>query len=514
MAESIGDFFVNFFFKTDDGSAKKADDALKTLKTRYEGLTDSAFKFNQITQAFGAILAPLKSAVSSIAAVGEEADKMNDFAESIGTSVEALERMQYVGELAGTSAEGVAQGMKMLARELHGAADGKDESVKVFKELGVSFKDAGGKMREVGQVMPEVIAKIAALPTDGQKAKAAMDAFGKAGLELLPMLKKSQAELVALGVEFDALGGGFNEEFVKTSAAFGDNMDRTHRILSNMRREIASGILPVFNRLLDRFVEWGKSNWPIIKDALNSFGQTLGKVFEETAGNAFDTFLTGAADILKDQERWEQLKQVLAGVGLALAGWIALKNPMEVLFTLLLGYLEDLWGMTQGKDSVFGQMSLWMRDFVNSMLEAVPWLKKIVDYVEYLRKLGGMDHTQARESGAGLAEFIAGKGVAAVADVLPFSDAANQQLDIEKRKVLESLSPKQGKRALDLGLLGAKTQADVNSIAKVAANVTMNIQASPGMDTRQLAKHIDERLNNHMQNVVNDVHDSLATEAP
>lgn len=518
MAESIGDFFVNFFFKTDKASADAADKTLKTLKTKYEGLTDSAFRFNEITSAFRTAIAPVRALAHSILDVGDQADRMNDFAMSVGASVESLQRMQYVGEMTGTSIEGLNQGTKTLARELHAAAEGKDEAVKTFKQLGVAFKDSSGHMREVGQVMPDVIAKIASLPTDGQKAQAAMNAFGKAGLELLPMMKKSKEELAALGKEFDALGGGFNEEFVATAAQFGDNMDRSRQILSNMRREIAASVLPTINRLLEKFTSWGKSNWPEIKEALNSFGSLLSKIFQNTAADAIDTFLKLTHQLFNDKEKWEQLVGVIEKIGIAFAAWVILKHPAVAAVMAFTAAMVDLLGMMEGKDSLIGRASLGFRDWVNSFIDGHKWLKGIVDYLKVIKDLFD---SPAGSKGLLGAFKKAGTWIADVnqstagALVDPYvRDGANQQLDINKRKVLEGMDPLRANAARKLGLMKAGTAAEVQRIANQANNIVINVQGSPGMDPRDLAHKIKKEFDKQVAMMMSDAHDSLVTEGP
>ncbi len=515
MAESIGDFFVNFFFKTDKPSAQAADATLQGLKTRYTGLTDSAFRFNEVTSAMRTALAPVRALARSIVGIGEEADKMNDFAMAVGTTVESLQRMQFVGEMAGASAEDIGHGMKTLSRELASAAGGSKESVQTFVDLGVSFKDAHGHMREVGQVMPDVIQKIAGLKTDGEKAEAAMKAFGKAGLDLLPMLKKSKTELAAAAAEFDAFGGGFNEKFVATAAAFGDNMDRARLVLNNMRREIAASVLPTLNRMFDRFLEWGKGNWPVIKDALNSFGDTVAKVFEGTAVTAIDTFIKAALQLFKDKEKWEAFKSTIEAVGLAFAGWLAYKNPVLAMLTALGLAIDDIAAMTQGKDSVVGRMSLAFKDWLNNLIDTHATLKGIVDFMKTIRDLFNDPKNDKNLGGfKKFGQFVAGANQATIGSLVdPYADSgANQQLDIKKQQLLDSLvnTPHAGKLALKLGLQSARTGAEVDKIANVVQNVTMTIQASPGMDTRELAKKIKEQIDQQMKSTLSDANDVLA----
>lgn len=512
MAESIGDYFVNFFFKNDTASAKVALNSLKDLEVGYQRLSGKAFQFNEITMAASRILSPIRAIAASILDVGKQADSMSDFADAVGTSVDSIERMQYIGQLAGASAEAVTSGVRTLAKELNAAASGNADAMKTFSSLGVSIKNADGSLRQVGELMPEVTQAIAGLPNEGAKAQAAMGAFGKAGLDMLPMLKKSQEELAGLSAEFDALGGGFSSEFVKTSGEFNDNLDRSSRIFANMRREIASGVLPVVNRLLSRFVEWGKSNWPEIKSALQSFGDLLGKVFQNTAVDAIDSFLKVAAQIFQDKEKWQEMIVVFKAIGLAFAGWLIFNNPAVAVVGLFVGYMVDLLGMTQGKDSIFGRLTLEIRDFFDSLKETMPWLKKAIDYISYLNNLGGMSTDEAKKATNSPLEF----GVGKVLNTLgggTLSAAGDQQLEIKKRQTLEGLDPFRGKAALDAGLLNAKTGAEVDRIGNIAANVTINVANSPMMDGRALAQEIKRQVVEGVKQATTELHDNFVTEA-
>lgn len=511
MAESIGDYFVNFFFKNDTASAKVAVNSLKELEAGYQRLSGKAFEFNEITMAARNILSPVRAIAASILNVGRQADSMNDFALSVGTSVENLERMQYIGGQAGASADSVSGGIRALAKELNAAANGNADAMKTFLSLGVSIKNADGSLRQAGDLMPEVINQIADLKTEGEKAQAAIGAFGKAGLELLPMLKQSRGNLIALGEEFDALGGGFSEEFVQASADFGDNIDRTTRVFANMRREIASGILPVVNRLLGSFIAWGKNNWPAFQATLQAFGKLVGEIFQNTAVDAIDTFLKVSEQLFRDKERWEEITETFKLVGAAFASWIIFNNPAVAVVGLFVGYMIDLLGMTQGKDSIFGRLTLEIRDFFDSLKETMPWLKKAIDYISYLNNLGGMSADEAKKATNSPLEFGVGKIINTLGGGV-FADSASQQLEIDKRTVLEGLDPYRGKAALDAGLLNAKTGAEAKRIGDLAANVTINVVGGT-QNPRDLANEIKRQVAEGVKQATAELHDNFVTEA-
>lgn len=104
----------------------------------------------------------------------DAADEMNDLSQRIGIGVEQLAKYELAAKQSGTSMESVARGVKGLSAAM--LEHGDD-----LRKAGITAKDADGALRQLSDVF-------AAMPDGMEKTSLAVKLFGKAGMELIPML--------------------------------------------------------------------------------------------------------------------------------------------------------------------------------------------------------------------------------------------------------------------------------------------------------------------------------------
>lgn len=104
----------------------------------------------------------------------DAADAMNDLSQRIGIAVQDLAKYELAAKQSGTSMEAIARGVKGLANSMleHGDA---------LKKAGVTARDADGAMRQLADLF-------ARMPDGMEKTALAAKLFGKAGMDLIPML--------------------------------------------------------------------------------------------------------------------------------------------------------------------------------------------------------------------------------------------------------------------------------------------------------------------------------------
>lgn len=423
--ESVGDFFVKLFFDVDSKSQKDTEGVLDGMKNKFHDLAKSAFAFNEIREAVNYLLEPMHQLYESVVKVAETADTLNNLAVSLGTTTGALERMRFVAHLADVDIGTTDFALNMLNRQMGEAATGGAKEVtKAFHKLGVTMKDAHGKVRDVGEVMPELVLKFSEMKDASARASLAQDIFGRSSRQLLPLLSKQAEELKAMNAEFDALGGAYSQDLIQRSAVFSDNIKLTNFAFNNMKRDLATGIIPELNKFFDIWLGFVKQNWPEISSTLKELGDTIGKVFMETAGTAFDSFLKYMRDISKNPEAIKQITSILKDLGVVIGIYFALKNPGMVGLAAIAGIIEDIMGAMAGKDSLIGRFTLKMKEFLDTfkpMKDAVNWLT--TDHIG--NKMGWNT------------DLPGGKDVGMFEDGSTTMDYASQQRNIEKQKLIE-----------------------------------------------------------------------------
>lgn len=249
------------------------------------------------------------------------ADSLNDMSERTGIAAEKLSSYAYVAQMSGTSLDGLATGLKGLAKSMTDAQAGTGDSAAAFSALGISVTGANGRLKSSDAIMGEVADKFADLEDGPAKAALAMDLFGKSGEELIPLLNGGSKGLADMREEADRLGITLDETTIARSAEFNDMLDKNHMQLQSMAARISSGLLPTMTNLGNAFADTAGDTETMRKagevlgaglKGLVSIGYGVAYVFKQIGSDL--GALAAAAYAIKDGD-WEQARAVMEARG-------------------------------------------------------------------------------------------------------------------------------------------------------------------------------------------------------
>lgn len=118
----------------------------------------------------------------------DSADALDEMAQRTGIAVESLSLLVPAAELSAVSTEKFEAGLKKLATGMLEAATGSEESAQNFDALGVAIQNQDGTLRDSEQVLLDLADRFQAMPDGAEKAALAVEIFGKAGAEMIPLL--------------------------------------------------------------------------------------------------------------------------------------------------------------------------------------------------------------------------------------------------------------------------------------------------------------------------------------
>lgn len=140
--------------------------ALNSIKTSLGGVGSAAAALG-VTLSVAGFAAFIKSTIDA-------ADNLNDLSQRVGVGIKELAGYKLAAEQSGASLEAVARGVKGLATYMV-------EHTAELKKAGITAKDTDGAMTQLADVF-------AGLPDGIEKSALATKLFGKAGIDLIPML--------------------------------------------------------------------------------------------------------------------------------------------------------------------------------------------------------------------------------------------------------------------------------------------------------------------------------------
>jgi hypothetical protein len=254
---ALKEVFASFGIKVDDEQLKRAD----------KGVSDFIGKLGEMGRAL----------VGGVAAVGffnfaknlaDTGDALNDAANRLGLSSDALQSLGFAAQMSGSNVEGLTTALLILNDKVGDALiNSAGEGAKTFQKYGISLKDASGQAKSSEELFSDIADKIADTTNEQKQLTIAVDFFSKQGRALLPMLKEGADGIAELTERAAELGEGFSKEAVEASAEFNDSLDEFGRIIQTVRGRLATALLPLLRRVVDVAVSLGAGFLSLAKNS-------------------------------------------------------------------------------------------------------------------------------------------------------------------------------------------------------------------------------------------------------
>lgn len=364
-----------------EGAHKQIEGFIPTLKT-LGGVIAEAFAFDKV-----------KEFVREQVELG---DRIGDTSEMLGLSARQLQAYTLVTEEAGGSATAMTTGLRFLNRNLGAAAEGGGEAAKIFKDLGISFKDSSGKTREAGDVMADLADKIAATEDHSKKTRVAMALLGRGGAELIPTLNQGGDAFRNAYTEMDKLGGGLSKDFIDAAQKAQAENVRLAFSWSGLKSELGLALFPALDTLVTWMTklvvgvrEFTKHTY-VLQTGLTALGVVAGL---KTVSSI--TALAKTIGLLKPT------------IGETVAAFGRFLVPIAIVALLYLAF-DELYTFIQGGDSIIGRIidhffglgtaAAFARELRDQFREIVPAVEDVGDMVKASIS-GSIDYALIRAKG-------------------------------------------------------------------------------------------------------------------
>ena len=179
----------------------------------------------------------------------EVADAIAKTADSIGVSVDFLQRYQFVAQQAGLSTEEFNKSMTVFAKMTGEAATGVGEAKMALEALGVSLTRSDGKMKTTEELFLDFFRATDSVAEANKKAAYFSDVFGRAGVKNTVMAKEGTAAMQDMA---EAATGIFSEESIRNAEKFNDTMNKLNRQVLTPIRDKFIGILGMTLELAEK----------------------------------------------------------------------------------------------------------------------------------------------------------------------------------------------------------------------------------------------------------------------
>lgn len=179
--------------------------------------------------------------------------KVGLMASRIGISAQAFQRWDAAAQLSGVNTEELSAGIRGLQKNATEAAkNAGSEQAQAFKTLGVSVKDASGKIKPGTDLLRDTGLALAKMPDASKRNALAMKLMEEAGGKLIPIFQGGAESLDGLLGTLGEYGGGYSDDAIKAAKDSKVALVKWDLAVNSAKGRFAETFLPA----LARGVEW------------------------------------------------------------------------------------------------------------------------------------------------------------------------------------------------------------------------------------------------------------------
>lgn len=284
-----------------------------------QGLADRAGAGGRVLGAFGATGVAVAAVLGGLAVAAVQAreamafaDELDDAANKLQISTDALQEYRYALRVSGGEAEDFDAAVAKFTKTLGAAQSGlSPRAMRPFAALGFT-REQLQSFDNGEEALDEVAKRIAALSKESERAAVAE----KLGLDpMLPLLRQGADEMEALRRKAQDLGLVLDEDLVKTGAEAADQMETLSEIMRVQLADAVMGLsdeivaftghmadaLKILNDFLDR---WGDFNTMNGANGIFNVGNAGQAVGYRTGLWDILPWTRGRAQRLREGEGW------------------------------------------------------------------------------------------------------------------------------------------------------------------------------------------------------------------
>ena len=207
------------------------------------------------------IVGPIFASAMAFANVGSA---LNDMSKRTGVATESLSVLQFAAEQTGTDMAGVETAVKKMQKAIFAAGNGSKEAAEALAMVGLTANDLAGLSAD--EQMGKIADGLMAIKDPGARAAVAMQIFGKAGTDILPMLEGGSAGMAAFAAEAKRLGLVMDSETAAKADSLGDAIDAVKASMKMAFIQVGSAVAPMLTKLAQGLAVIAASAGKFIRD--------------------------------------------------------------------------------------------------------------------------------------------------------------------------------------------------------------------------------------------------------
>ncbi len=278
-----------------------------------------------IAAAVGGLLA-FGKVVSGVSQAFEKMDEAAKKALSLNIGAQQLMGLQHAAELAGMSASQLTSNMQKMQKGIGEALTGVGTAKEAFNRLGIDIEHLATLTPE--QQLAKIAEAIKSIENPAERAAAATQIFGRAGMDMLPMLEGGAAAIEGSTAALQELQGTLDQQDVSSLEATNDARTPFTPAAAGARNQLHGALAPVLELIANVLTEIVSAIARAI-DGFNDFFGVADRYIDtkKKIAQASEAELATAEKARKAEEEAAKAREALEKRGIQLAE--SLRTPIE-----------------------------------------------------------------------------------------------------------------------------------------------------------------------------------------
>ncbi|WP_273760710.1 phage tail protein [Bartonella sp. ML70XJBT.G] len=230
----------------------------------------------------------------------------------LGMSVTALQLWGDAADNSGYSAELFQQSLAVLNRRSAQAYAGQQKGIMGFEALGISVKNASGKLKSNSVLLEEITEKMSKMKNQAQRQRIAALLFGGDGKEMASMLSQGMAPIKELFAKARKGKWLIGADVARYAADLSDKLGAFKKKIGGIASFIGARFMPVINDMIDGFSKLIDENRDLIQTTVASWAKTLKQTLKDLLDPTSD-LRKGISDLTERIKGWFQWLEPLIG---------------------------------------------------------------------------------------------------------------------------------------------------------------------------------------------------------
>ena len=477
------------------------------LRAMSEQFRDVGNKLTAAGQAMRGLSTAAAAVVASIGAVtvksGKWADDINTMSKVYSIGTKELQQYSAAAELVDVDVETIAKSHVKLEKTMMSASKGTGASAEAFDKLGVDVTNADGSLREGDAVWQDTISALGKMENETERDAIAMQLMGKSAAELNPLIEDGGETYKQVSDTLSKYGLDFiDQETLDQANEFNDSLDTIKAVgmvaFQQLGTQLAAYLAPAMEKVVD-----------LVGQIAGWFANLSPETQALIAGVA--GFVAVLAPLLiglgKISFAISSIMSLMATIGPAIGGVIAAVGPIALVIAGVVAAgiaLYKNWDLVKAKASAlansvvasFNSLKARVAAIFNAVKTAIT--KPIQTAVNLVRS--GINKIKSIINGAKLKlpkiklpHFtISGKFSLNPPSIPKVGVKWYATGGIFDSPTIAGIGEAGPEAVVPLDTLWNKL--DRIADASTGDNVTINVYASPGMDVKELAAAVEQRI--------------------